>query len=207
MHVLILCNGAPPSRALCRKEAKKADLIIAADGGAEVARRYDVTPDFIIGDLDSVSPGTRRFFRLVPTLKISRQDNTDLEKSLDFAVAQRPDQMTILGATGKRIDFTLGNLSVIWNYVTRTNISFAGDGWTAMPIGKKCSMRARRGTTVSLVPFGRCSGITLRGLRYHLNNAKMDVGSIGVSNVVDRSPFSVSVKRGRMLMIVLEKSP
>ncbi|MRR37824.1 hypothetical protein EG829_24885, partial [bacterium] len=58
---------------------------------------------------------------------------------------------------------------------------------------------------VSLVPFGPCGGITLRGLRYPLTNASMKVGEIAVSNVVVRSPFSVTVRRGRLLIIVINR--
>jgi thiamine pyrophosphokinase len=206
MRALIFCNGSPPSRALCRSEAGRADLIVAADGGADMARRAGIKPDFVIGDLDSVTVATRRAFRTVPFLRVSRQDNTDLEKALDFVVAQKPDAVTILGASGKRIDFTLGNLSVAWSYTARTSITFAGDGWKGIPVREKCVMRASVGSIVSLVPFGRCSGITLRGLRYPLRNATMRVGEIAVSNVVVRSPFSVSVKSGHMLLMVLEKT-
>ena len=67
-------------------------------------------------------------------------------------------------------------------------------------------MKTRVGTTVSLIPYGDCSGITLKGLRYPLKNATMRVGEIGASNVVRRSPFTVVVKRGKMLLILLDKT-
>jgi thiamine pyrophosphokinase len=68
-------------------------------------------------------------------------------------------------------------------------------------------MRARVGTTVSLIPFGVCKGVTLRGLQYPLHNASMEVGEIGVSNIVTASPFRVEVKKGKMLLIVFGKRP
>ena len=40
----------------------------------------------------------------------------DLEKALDFISAAGPAEVVIAGATGGRIDFTLGNLAVFWNY-------------------------------------------------------------------------------------------
>jgi thiamine pyrophosphokinase len=201
--VFILCNGEPPSRVLVRRLAREADLIVAADGGANVARAYGVVPGIIIGDLDSVSKATRRHFRSSVILYVGRQDNTDLEKALDYVAARGARKVVIAGATGKRIDFTLGNLAVVWNYTAFMDIRFAGDGWSAVPVGKRVDVRAHVGTAVSLIPFGPCEGVTLKGLEYSLTNASMGIGEVGVSNVVRSSPCTVTVRRGKMLLIVL----
>jgi thiamine pyrophosphokinase len=186
--------------------AREAAIVVAADGGANIARRYGIKPDIIIGDLDSVSRATLRFFLSSTILYVSRQDNTDLEKALDLLAARNIREVVIIGGTGKRIDFTLANLSVLWAYTSFVDITFMGDGWMAIPVGRKKVVKTRVGTTVSLIPFGDCSGITLKGLRYPLTNATMRVGEIGVSNVVRNSPFTVVVKRGKMMLILLDKS-
>ena len=203
-HALIICNGQPPSRALARRLAKRADLVVAADGGANVARAYGIRPDVIIGDFDSATPGTLRYFSRAEIVHVSDQYSTDLEKALTFCVKRNVGRVTIIAATGNRLDFTLGNLSVIWGYVGKLSVLLEGDGWKSIPLNGPQRIKARIGTTVSLVPFGRCSGITLRGLQYLLTNATMKVGEIGVSNVVHRSPFSISVKKGRMLLLMLD---
>ncbi len=202
-RALILCNGQPPSRSLARRVADTCDYIICADGGANIALRLGIRPDVIIGDMDSILTRTRRAFTTSTIIHIPRQDNTDLEKALDFISARKIKKIFVLGATGKRIDFTLGNLSVIWKYSSFLDITFVGEDWIAIPIGHKKTFRTRRRTTVSLIPFGKCSGITLKGLQFPLSNATMRIGEIGVSNVVLRSPFSVSVKKGNMLLIVM----
>jgi thiamine pyrophosphokinase len=195
----------------------------------------------IIGDLDSITPATRRFFAggkgleplsvgervaspnprppaytafsagkkgrgYVQIIQIKRQDNTDLEKALDYLRTQKFEEVTIIGATGRRIDFTLGNLSVTWNYTSSMKLTFVGDDWKAMPVESGKKIAAKSGTTISLVPFGSCSGITLKGLRYPLTNATMRVGEIGVSNVVRRSPFSVIVRKGKMLLFIMGRT-
>jgi thiamine pyrophosphokinase len=201
---LVICNGEPPSRALTRRLAHHTDLIVAADGGANIARAYGIRPHLIIGDLDSISKSTRHFFSSSTILHVNRQDNTDLEKALDYLVSQKIRKAVIIGATGKRIDFTLGNLSVLWAYTSLIDLTFVGDGWKAIPVVSRMQLRAPIGTTVSLIPFGRCSGITLRGLQYPLTNASMNVGEIGVSNVVSSSSFTVHVKKGHMLLLVMD---
>jgi thiamine pyrophosphokinase len=204
IHALIICNGEPPSKALCRHYARKCNLIIAADGGANIARQYGIRPDVILGDLDSITPATRRYFRTTRFTRIGRQDRTDLEKALSFAQSESASKATLLGSTGKRIDFTLGNLAVIWNYARRIGITVAADGWEARPIVERITLKVRKGSTVSLIPFGPCSGITLTGLYYPLRNARMRVGEIGVSNKATRERISVEVRRGKMMVIVLE---
>lgn len=237
---LLICNGEPPSAAVARRLVSKADLVIAADGGANAARRLGIRPHVIIGDLDSITTATKRFFTggkgLKPLhvgsghlrshrppaftafsagkkgrgytqiIQVKRQDNTDLEKALDYLLSQKFKDVTIIGATGRRIDFTLGNLSVIWNYTASIRLTLVGDDWKAMPVESGKKIVARPGTTVSLIPFGACSGITLKGLCYPLTNATMKVGEIGVSNVVKQSPFSVTVRRGKMMLFVLGRT-
>lgn len=206
-YALLFCNGEPPKRAFAKKLAEGASFIVAADGGANIARSCGIVPDVVIGDLDSVEPSTLTWFasRRRPTtevVRMTRQDNTDLEKALDLFLERGVTHALLLGATGRRLDHTLGNLSILWNYTHRIAITVAGDGWTALPVGTLKQVRASRGTIVSIIPFGACSGVTLQGLRYPLTDAEMPVGRIGLSNVVVRSPFSIRVRAGNLLMVV-----
>lgn len=202
MTTLLLCNGEPPSRPLARRCARMADQIVAADGGANAARALGLIPDLIIGDLDSVTPATRRAFTGVRTLRIRRQDNTDIEKALDYVRDHGGDRVIVLGATGGRIDMTLATLSVCWRYVSVLDVLIAGEGWYAVPLRGTRTFEAPRGTRVSLLPFGRCSGITLRGLRFPLVNGTLRIGEVAVSNVVRSRRFSVTVRRGNLLVAV-----
>ncbi len=203
-QVLLIANGEPPSRTLARGLAHRLGYVVAADGGANTARRFGIRPDVIIGDLDSITNATRRHFAASTLLHVARQDNTDLEKALDYLAARGTKRVIIIGITGNRIDFTLGNLAVLWNYTSFLAPVVVGDGWYLVLVGRGQQYRARIGTTVSLIPFGQCDGITLRGLRYPLTNATMKIGEIGVSNVVEKSPFTVKIQRGKMMMVVFE---
>jgi len=204
-HALILCNGEPPAGPLCRRLARAADLIVAADGGANTARTLGIQPDVIIGDLDSVSQSTLRFFSTARTLRVRRQDNTDLEKALDYLTQRGTTNVSILGATGGRIDFTLGNLSVMFNYLSSFAITVYGNNWKAIPVLGKVREDAQKGAIVSLMPFGSCSGVSITGVKYPLHRATMKAGMIGVSNVVLRPRCTVQVQKGRMLLIVFDK--
>jgi thiamine pyrophosphokinase len=205
MRVLLLCNGGPPSQALARTLARQADLVVAADGGANTARALGVTPHIIVGDLDSITQATMRHFSGAQIVRIGRQDNTDLEKALDLIAGAGKSDVMILGATGNRIDFTLANLAVLWNYVSRLKLTVRGDGWRAFPVNDRALITAPRGTVVSLIPFGQCRGVTIRGMQYPIRNAPMAVGTVGVSNVITAARAVVTVRTGCMLAVVFER--
>ena len=64
--------------------------IICADGGANSAKKIGITPDFIIGDFDSVDSGTLKYFKSKSTIiQIKRQNDTDVEKCLKFAIREK----------------------------------------------------------------------------------------------------------------------
>jgi thiamine pyrophosphokinase len=205
-RALILCNGEPPSRALLRRWLRLCDILIAIDGGADIARRCAVAPHIILGDLDSIQRATRAHFRSKTFVGLPRQDNTDFEKALDFTVARGFEQVVVLGAAGKRIDFTLANFASIWNYTSSLDLILVGPGWIAMPVVGVRQFRARRGAIVSLIPFGNCHGVTLHGLRYPLKDASLRLGARGISNLVHRSPFTVRVRQGKLLLILISPS-
>jgi len=201
-RVLLIANGEPVSRALSRAAARRSDYVVAADGGANSARSAGLRPDIIIGDLDSITPATRKRFSSTPLLYVARQDNTDLEKALDVLASRHAREVSLIGATGGRLDFTLGNLAVLWNYTSFMKIRVLGDGYYAEPVLTPMRLALKVGTVVSLIPFGPCSGVTLRGFRYPLKDATLRIGEIGVSNVVSRPACSVRVKKGHLLIIV-----
>ncbi len=206
LRALLICNGKQPSRLFARRLARRSHFIVAADGGANGARKLGITPDLIIGDLDSVTRATRKFFSSTFVIRVVRQDNTDMEKALDYIVAgSLAHEVMIIGATGRRIDHTLGNLAVLTNYMGRLRTIACGDGWHAFPVRSGEQVHASVGTTVSLIPFGDCRGVTLKGLKYPLRNATVRAAHIAVSNVVKHSPFTISLRQGKMLAIVLEE--
>ncbi len=203
--VFLLCNGAPPKRTLCRRLVHEHDVFVCADGGANAARAMGLVPDVIIGDLDSAAAATLKAFRSSLIIRVDRQDNTDMEKALDFCVSQGFRRVTLAGVTGGRMDMTLGNMTTLWKYAGRIAIALAGDGWVGVPVVGRARFAAPEGSTVSVLPFGRLRGVTLQGLRYPLRNATIPEGDVAVSNTATSSRFTVRVKHGKALVLILHE--
>lgn len=200
---LLICNGDKPGKWL-KKVACKADFILAADGGADAALAAGVIPDAVIGDLDSVSPRTRKQLQDTPFIHIKRQDNTDLEKSLDWLVRQGFTSCLIVGATGGRLDFTLGNILSVRPYARKLDISFCDHKWSLHLLTRSFQFSAPKGTRVSLLPLTPCKNVTLKGLKYPLSHENISPAHTGktLSNETIDSVFDISFTSGQMLVYI-----
>ncbi len=205
-YALVVCNGDLPSRLETKALARNAGFILCADGGANRARRAGVRPDMIVGDLDSISPVTRRAFARVPTKRITDQYSTDLEKALTVVVARGYREGIVIGATGRRPDHTMANYSILKKYRRRLHLRYVDRYCDNFLVERAVSFEAPPGRTVSLSPLGRCEGVTTEGLLYPLKNAVLELGvREGESNAVVASPVKVRVRRGSLLLFLVKR--
>lgn len=89
------------------------DFILCADGGFRHALRLGVTPDMIIGDLDSgieSYPDEIRH-RIFPAEK----DKTDTNLCLDFAIENGYDDVLLLGGFGGRRDHEYSHYCLMYH--------------------------------------------------------------------------------------------
>lgn len=175
MKILVICNGSPPSRELFQRNLEESDLLIAADGGAHIALRHGHTPDVVTGDLDSYRPEGEEPFEIV---KNRDQETNDLEKALALALDRGASESVIMAATGKRVDQTLKNLSVLKRFDSRfRRLLLRDDHGDTLLLPRRSRLRLPRGTLVSLFPLsGRVTGITTEGLRYGLDDEALENG-------------------------------
>lgn len=196
---LLICNGEKPGRWL-KKLAAEADFVLAADGGADAALAAGVTPDAVIGDLDSASPRVRKAWPAVPFIRVKRQDNTDFEKALDYLTQRGFSSCVVAGAAGKRLDFTVGNFLSVYPYLKKIRIVFRANGWTVYPLTDGIKFSARKGARLSLLPLAPCKAVTLKGLKYRLSGVNWQLGQTGLSNEVSARRSEISFTSGYMLM-------
>ena len=194
-NVLLIGNGTLPGAALLERLARQATFILAADGGADKARAAGIQPDLVIGDLDSLASAPEQ------VLRVPRQDNTDLEKALDWLTAHRAGRVCIVGSVGGRWDFSIGNFLSVYSYLPALDIYFAGDGWKIVHGTQKA---VRPGARVSLIPFTACTRVNLSGTQYPLTNAQLALGHTGrtLSNCAQQAQITVQFESGFMLLYI-----
>ncbi|WP_371927640.1 hypothetical protein [Paracoccus sp. 08] len=79
-----------------------APLLVAADGGADRALAMGHAPDWVIGDLDSISDPARRSVPAARVLEVAEQDSTDFAKCLGRADGDGPAQRSARCDAGQR---------------------------------------------------------------------------------------------------------
>ena len=109
---VILADGAFPNGREALEHLEKADRVICCDGAARSLVAYGREPDRIVGDLDSLSEEFKK--RFADRIEhVSEQESNDLSKAFRYCREQGYKNIVILGATGKREDHTMGNLSLL----------------------------------------------------------------------------------------------
>lgn len=124
--VLILANGDFPSHPfICEILNAFQDRIICCDGASNSLLSAGFMPQAVIGDGDSISENVRK--ELAERIHIEKeQDTNDLTKAVRYALKKGHRQLLIMGATGKREDHTLGNISLLADYMDSATVEM----WT-----------------------------------------------------------------------------
>lgn len=92
--------------------AAAADLVIAADSGWENALANGITPDLLVGDMDSISAVPEGVEKIcVPAVK----DDTDTQLAIESAIERGADRITLAGRLSGRADHTLSALFMLEN--------------------------------------------------------------------------------------------
>lgn len=205
-NCLIICNGKLDNK-LIRKIIDsikpRKQLIIAADGASDFLRRHNIIPDYIIGDLDSISSLTKKYFtaKKVKIVKIYDQNKNDLEKCILFALSKKIKNISVLGISGNRADHTLNNISIMKKFFRKANITAYDTDYEYYFISRKTEFECKPGDVVSLIAMQKAGGITAKGLKYPLKNSALEFGGMqGALNSAVSRKVSIEVKKGTLLI-------
>ena len=206
MRAVIFANGTIGNSDSVLSEK---DLIIAADGGMYHCLSLGLTPDVVIGDLDSLTADDIKGLQIASVEIIrypAKKDQTDLELALKLAIDRGADEIVVFGAMGGRWDMSIANILLL----AEQNLSGATiriiDGRHEIMLlraGKEITFHGEKGDILSLIPLGRDAlGITTIGLEYPLKNDVLRLGSSrGISNVFIRNSATVFLKQGLLLCV------
>lgn len=188
-----------------------AALSIAADGGLRVAQHYDVQPQIIVGDMDSVNPDDLQAYEQagVEVHRYSPEKNeTDLELALLLAAERGASWVRILGAIGARFDQVLANVYLLaLPQLEGVDVALvAGKQIIRLLRPGETRLQGQVGDTLSLIPIsGDVVGITTQHLKYPLRNETLHFGPArGISNVFVAEEASVKIDDGLLLCVHTE---
>lgn len=179
------------------------DLVIAADGGYDHLMRLGIKPDLVIGDMDSVlatvwDADTVRYPK--------KKDETDMHLAYLIGRERGYSDFLIYGGTGGRPDHTFANYSLL--FMAKSN----GDRMTVVDEkydifaleDERMLISGRAGETLSVFAFsGDAVGVCLSGVEYPAEDVTLRCDfALGVSNKITEDVACVSVKSGRLLVMI-----
>lgn len=207
--VVIFSNADIGDYSFCSEYIKNA-IIICCDGGMRHAMKLGLTPDYIVGDFDSVSSEVFDYYRKqnielkqVPC----RKDETDTELGISHAIELGADDITLIGGIGSRLDHTLAN---IFQLIRIEKLGIMGRIVNEKNLITLCTSKAeiygKKGDLVSFVPITpEVRGVTTKGLEYPLDDAVLYMDSPrGVSNVLKGEYAEYTLNSGMALVIRAE---
>jgi thiamine pyrophosphokinase len=199
MVVVVAGGSDPPVAVAVPPEA----VVIAADGGVELAWKLGLDVDLTVGDLDSAPA------RLTASgVQIERhpevKEASDLELALGAALRLKPDRIVVLGGGGGRLDHLFGALLVLAADVLAAVDVDAQFGPAVVSV-----VRGERrlvgvpGELISLFALnGPAEGVVTDGLVYPLSGETLAPGSSrGLSNLFVDRRARVTVERGVVLAV------
>jgi thiamine pyrophosphokinase len=208
MTGVILCGGRIADYRFMRKYLDGADLVISADSGARHCKGFDVVPDLLVGDFDSVSDADYKGL-VSAGVEIARfpveKDMTDSELAIDIALEKGCSRVIMLGALGTRLDHSVSNLFLLKKLLDRgAEGILADENNEARLIDSSIVLDREKDAFLTLLPIaGPARGVTTQGLYYPLENATLEVGSSwGVSNKFSSEKAVVTVRQGALLVIL-----
>jgi thiamine pyrophosphokinase len=169
---IILANGKFPENEIPLGYLKSADRIICCDGSAENLINAGYIPDAIVGDMDSLNDELKnRFSDRIFT--DDEQETNDLTKTVNWCHESGYNDIIILGATGNREDHTIGNVSLLAEYLKYVNVKMVTDTGIFLPFLESCRVPSFPGQQVSIFSIDPDIEITSKGLRYQLIGRKL----------------------------------
>jgi len=202
---LLILNGEPPSKTLLNLYWKQSSLRICADGAANFLYDNGLKPDIIIGDLDSISQETRKYYGESMILHIHDQETTDCEKAIHYCNNRGVDKIVMLGALGERMDHSLYNLGVLKSLLnSEIPITIQTKRERIFLIQDQFTFSEPPGTIVSFLPiFGTVQGVRTKNFQYSINGESLELGmKSSISNRIEKSLASVQIEEGYLLVVV-----
>ena len=187
--VVIICDGQFPKTEYPRYLIGSADFTICCDGALTKYLRAsksifgeERTPNLVIGDMDTLSPAMQKKYAGI-IVKENEQEHNDQTKAVRWAISNIPElaRVYIIGATGGRLDHTIGNASLLMEYTRMFNLDERGifieiitDNGSAFAVNDTTEFDCGIGRQISIFSPDNSLRIKSSGLEYPTEDVIFD---------------------------------
>jgi len=187
-NIALLLNGELPSSSLLIKKIKDSDFIIAVDGAANKLDQFNIKPNVIIGDFDSINKLDIKSAKYINT---PDQSKTDFKKSLEWIVKQKLTEVNIFGLSGKSDDHFLGNLYTCNEFSHLLKLKAFTDRSIITPCIGKNKFNSFKNQKVSLFVLENSSIVTSINLEFVLKNFELFPTNDAIRNISMGDTFCI----------------
>ena len=201
---VILADGEFPLHKVPLELLKGADLLVCCDGAVKKLEGTGIIPDAIVGDMDTLEAELIDKYRSI-IHKDPDQESNDLTKAFKYTLSHQPGSISIIGATGRREDHTIGNISLLAEYASMTEIPIAiyTDHGIFTPMKESGCIKTAPGTRISLFAFGSDVRIESEGLKYPLKGVVFDSWWKGTLNEASSEFVRLNISNGTVILFTL----
>lgn len=178
------------------------DCVIAVDGGLQYLQEAGITPDFIIGDFDSLGycPSGENVLQLNV-----EKDDTDTLAAVKVGMEKGFDVFKFYCCMGGRIAHTLANLQTLVYLSQNGKQGFLFDRDSVLTTITNDSVKfgAEYRGYISVFSYSdECFGVNERGLKYGLTDAHLtSTFPVGVSNEFVGTESEIEVETGTLVIV------
>jgi thiamine pyrophosphokinase len=208
MKAIIVAGGTPPSKKLLKSEMTPKSVIIAVDSGADCLWKYQITPNYLIGDFDSIDDKALHFWanKNIPIERHPKdKDATDSQLALKKATALGVKEVVFLGClTGKRIDHLLGAFGLLAKCLDLNIVACLKDDYQIINLlNQPKIIHGKNGEVFSLQAYGEpVKKLSISGGKYRLKNYELKTGdALTLSNEFQNQAVSIQFANGRLMLI------
>lgn len=208
-RIVIFANGLLNEPDSLRRRLRSDDHFLCANGGTVHAVALGLTPQAIIGDLDSLPTDLILQMEAAGTAiyrHSTHKDQTDLELAFQLAVAENPDEILVVTALGGRLDQTLANIFLLarpeYASIPFTLVDGAQSA-TLLRSHQALILSGRPGDTLSLIPLtASVQQVNLTGVEWPLHEATLTFGSTwSISNALTAPQANIQIGEGLILIV------
>lgn len=214
--VVIVCDGQFPKTEYPRYLMQTAGFTICCDGALTKYLRHSKSifgqerrPDLVIGDMDTLPAAMQKKHADI-IIKETEQEHNDQTKAVRWALNNIPDidHIYILGATGGRIDHTIGNASLLMEYTRlfdlgEIGITMVSDNGTAFAVNDTIEFDCGIGRQVSIFSPDNSLRIKSSGLEYPTDEVVFDNWWKATLNKASSDTVRLEFSHRSMALIIL----
>ena len=207
MRVALFLPSPSPSSDFFLRILSTYDTIIAVDGAANMCKEWGITPQYIIGDFDSLSLETKKQFARTSTLlHRPSQETTDLQEAITFAMQTFPSaHIDIVGGnSSEEIDHTLSNM--LFLRLLPPESKMITNHHTIFFLSASHQFSQKVGSLFSVFALTHVKNLSYSGAKYKLYKKSVPALWCGSRNKTTKKTCTISFDEG-MLLVIFYRNP